>query len=333
MAAAIVQSAKFVDNTGAGDTFTMGSTPTNGNWLIAIGVTNGTCAVASGWTSQVTGAADNAGTITIGFKLCSSESTSQTPFTVNTGVASRFIGMIWEVSGLLDGATFSNNVDATRITPATTITGSPGVQTVHGGSTYTSSVANVLILSMGCARVPTGNGIAPTFTNVGTWTQDQAIGTGTSAGNGRCGVGVHTTLAASSTAWTNGAVNITYDNSGGDSYDLGSFGAIMLKPLASSTETGVGIMSFAGIGFTATAGEKETGVGVMSFNGISFVSAASKTETGVGVMSFNGISFVASAQDIKEVGVGVMTFHGISILAGGFIPSAAGTGLRQFWTT
>lgn len=327
----IVQSAKFKDDTGAGDTFTMGATPTNGNWLIAIGVTNGTCAANTGWTSQVTGAADNAGTIRIAFKLCSSESTSQTPFVVNTGVASRFIGMIWEVSGLLDGATFSNNVDATRITPATTITGSPGVQTVHGGSTYTPAQADTLVLAMACARVPSGNGIAPTFTNVGTWTQDQAIGTGSSSGNGRCGVGSHTVLQTSN-PWANAAVNVTYDNAGGDTYDLGSFGMIALKPASSSTETGTAVLTFAGISYVAAGGEVHTGTGLLTFGGISFNAVAARTETSTASMAFLGIAFSAAAQDIHVVGAGAMAFGGISIVGVGSNLGTAGTGLRQFYT-
>lgn len=305
----IVQNAQKVDNTGANDNFTMGATPTSGNWLIAIGIAGGTCAVNTGWTSQATGGADNAGTITIAFKLCGgSESTTQTPFVINTGVANRFYGMIWEVSGLLDGTTFSNNVDATRITPATTISGSPGSQTVHGGATYTPASAGILVLALAGARCTAGNGIAPTFSNVGTWTVDQAIGTGSSSGNGRVGTGEHTVLGTGN-PWASGAVTVTYDASGGDTYDLGSFGMIALKPAGGSTETGTVAMVFAGVSFGGTG---------------------SRVETATGTLAFAGISFSLSGQDIKEFGPANLAFNGISIRASGLKPPPAGTGIRQF---
>lgn len=102
--------------------------------------------------------------------------------------------------------------------------------------------------------------------------------------------------------------------------------------LASSTEAGTAVMTFAGISFSATGFDTTPGAGVMSFAGISFSAAGTDEHAGTAVMAFNGISLNAQGWAAQEFGTAVMAFNGISIQAVGLDPGAAGSGVRQFWT-
>lgn len=101
----------------------------------------------------------------------------------------------------------------------------------------------------------------------------------------------------------------------------------------SSTETGIGIMSFSGISFAASSSRPHTATGTMSFTGISFTASAAHLRSGVGLLTFTGATFNGIAALIAASGTGIMDFSGVAFHSGGFIPTPAGTGLRQFWTT
>lgn len=101
----------------------------------------------------------------------------------------------------------------------------------------------------------------------------------------------------------------------------------------SSTETGVGIMSFPGISFVASSSRPHSAIGTMSFPGISFTASSAHLRSGVGVLTFTGVHFNGISTLIAASAVGLMHFSGVAFHSGGFIPTPAGTGLRQFWTT
>ena len=75
---------------------TMGSSPTNGNMLVAMCYSVNTPSVASGWTSVIS---NSPGTnyMTIAYRVASSDTTTETPFTV-TG-SSKALICVWEVNG------------------------------------------------------------------------------------------------------------------------------------------------------------------------------------------------------------------------------------------
>lgn len=139
------------------------------------------------------------------------------------------------------------------------------------------------------------------------------------------------TLAATSGPYL---LSIVLDSSVGESgVGLLGFSGISFNGVSVHYATGVGILSFSGVSFAGTSTHGVHATGIMNFAGVSFVGGASHSETGTGVLNFSGVNFNGIATRVAVTAVGVLSFAGVTFHSGGFIPTPAGTGLRQFWTT
>lgn len=112
-----------------------------------------------------------------------------------------------------------------------------------------------------------------------------------------------------------------------------SFGGVSFAGASNVRNNAVGLLTFSGVSFAATSSRNVNATGNLAFSGVGFTATSIQTEFGVGNLAFSGVSFDGHALRIGVTAHGNMSFNGVSFVAGAFIPTPAGTGLRQFWTT
>lgn len=130
-------------------------------------------------------------------------------------------------------------------------------------------------------------------------------------------------------------INYRFASNGGSGAIVLDWQAIVLDDgTAAGGASAAGLMSFAGIAFSANSNDPRLSTGLLHFTGITFVAGGTgHIVSGTGQLTFSGINLSGLSTTIAAQGAGVLSFAGTTFHAGGFIPTPAGTGLRQFWTT
>lgn len=332
MSLAIVQAKQSTSGSDPA-TVTFAGAPTTGNLVINFFYNNSSSANTgqNGWTlldKLVTGSGTQTIYIHYRYVVGGDGVTYSAPTTDSSDRSQCFQ---YEISGA--GSTWANSFEFKNLETVTS--GSTNTSTAHSPSNSTD-----LMLVAG---FDTFIVFPATSTISGGMTLDASL----SAQFSIAGNIAHITGTTSSTSltinWqgsTPGAGTVAFATlvlkvpaSGASAAGTMTFGGISFSVTSVAKNAGVGIMSFNGISFVTAASHAETGIGNMHFNGISFVATAAHLRSGVGLMNFSGASFNGQALRVHVSGAGALHFSGVTIHAGGFIPTPAGTGLRQFWTT